>query len=421
MRELVRGEERYKITQHDGELLVVSSVGGQTKERVRRFVDADKAAIAMKRSVAAKLADGFVEVSSAPIDALPPHERAVVDDPSDDEAWLVLADWLASEDDPRAELISLSVAGQKKKRQREILQDNLATLVENAKGRVYPQKALDEKNLELDFFRGFIAEARVHAKTSVNVGALIESILRLPSARFMQRLHVECPNDHQRKMIFDRAYTLASTFASHPPFALRSFVYNISVGMPLNDMASLIHHCPNLTRLFMKGVLPDFDGLKHGSLAHLIFAGSLGGKGERDLAEAELPALRTLALDPPKSAELDPVVIERFLRKHSLTRLSFSGTKSLAGIASVVLSAPLARIEHLTFAYGGLTDDDVPLFAEHASLLSRLSSLDLSSNRFSPSGITALEGLTPNLILRGHWPSESVDDADAYFYEEAVE
>ncbi len=330
MREFARGDDRYRVTQRDAELVVVTVVDGHSKERVRRFVDAAKADIAMKRGIEAKLAEGFLEISRTPLEALPPHERAVVDDPRDDEAWLVLGDWLAAEGDPRAELIALSVAGRDLKRQRAILNENIAALVKNRPNSVYPKKALENNSLKIDFQRGFIREARIYAKTSTSVGALVRAVLALPSARFMYSLRVTCAGANHRRMIYDRAYTLASVFAEHPPLAMRALVYDISTGMPLQDMASFIHHCPNLEYVYLAGVLPDFDGLRHDALTQLTLkVGSLGSKGESDLANAKLPRLTAFTLKHPRRAEVDTSAVARFLSRHAPRVLRFSGLQNL--------------------------------------------------------------------------------------------
>ncbi len=423
MREFARGDDRYRVTQRDAELVVVTVVDGHSKERVRRFVDAAKADIAMKRGIEAKLAEGFVEISRTPLEALPPHERAVVDDPRDDEAWLVLGDWLAAEGDPRAELIALSVAGRDLKRQRAILNENIAALVKNRPNSVYPKKALENNSLKIDFQRGFIREARIYAKTSTSVGALVRAVLALPSARFMYSLRVTCAGANHRRMIYDRAYTLASVFAEHPPLAMRALVYDISTGMPLQDMASFIHHCPNLEYVYLAGVLPDFDGLRHDALTQLTLkVGSLGSKGESDLANAKLPRLTAFTLKHPRRAEVDTSAVARFLSRHAPRVLRFSGTQVLSELVSVALhSTHLERVTDLAFTNGALKDADVALFEANASRLSRLKSLDLSGTTLSRDALDRLRAIAPSLVAKQTWSEEEPQADDYFLFEPAVE
>jgi uncharacterized protein (TIGR02996 family) len=107
-------------------------------------------------------------------------ERAVVEDPYDEDAWAVLEDWILQQEDPRAELVRLAKANERGDEAQ-------------ARGAALPQllgpkhAALAHAFYPATWRAGYIVECR-YTEPARNADAVSESFYRSPAMRLVRKL-----------------------------------------------------------------------------------------------------------------------------------------------------------------------------------------------------------------------------------------
>ncbi|NUP06131.1 MAG: TIGR02996 domain-containing protein [Polyangiaceae bacterium] len=163
----------------------------------RRFSDAYAAKRAHRVLVALKRSQGY-ELDTARASPEPPRwkrggvarrdpelEKAILLDPSDDGGFLVYADWLQSEGDPRGELAmvqharSQNPASKQLKRAEETL---LAEYADELLGPLAPYAS------DVTWRYGFVRSARVHRASAVPLDEVVRAALAHPAGRFIEDL-----------------------------------------------------------------------------------------------------------------------------------------------------------------------------------------------------------------------------------------
>jgi uncharacterized protein (TIGR02996 family) len=125
-------------------------------------------------------------------------EAVIAEDPDDAARYLVYADWLQQRDEPRGFLISLHHASHQHPRDKAraavaaaLLHVHRHALLGPLEPYVRPRDGRVE--IELDWFMGFIRGARLRARTSVRLAAVLACLLESPSSVFLQELVIEPP------------------------------------------------------------------------------------------------------------------------------------------------------------------------------------------------------------------------------------
>jgi uncharacterized protein (TIGR02996 family) len=186
---------------------------GRTTERA--LLTVDEAKREYDRLVAAKLKDGFklVEDVAPPSEIAMPRnldlETAIAASVDDPDAYLVYADWLIAQGDPRGELITTQHAMRAqqdpaqfmtfKKREEALRTQHLASWLG-------PVAGFAVHRLKLDWRTGFIHTARIEGPsnaTEVTLTELVKEVLASPIAPFIRILALRGTTDEVDQAIPD--------------------------------------------------------------------------------------------------------------------------------------------------------------------------------------------------------------------------
>jgi uncharacterized protein (TIGR02996 family) len=321
-------------------------------------------------------------------------EAAVLDDPDNDEAWLVLADWLQQQGDPRGELIALDVKGDEAASGRH-LELHEAALI----GSLEPH---------LDMFqwkRGYIHRARLACSTDLEIdnARVLDRLLRHASGRLLQEL-VLAPDILLGEQ--DQLIGVFELLARHVP-PLRS----LTVGdYPLGDYRdvddyiigdlSTLWTLPRLQTLVVHGAAITTGPIAHPTLANLeLVTTELSSETLHAVAAIGAPKLHRLKLwcmYPFTTPDLHPFLARDDL---GLDHLGLYNTGDTDALCERLVASPLLpKLKTLDLSPGTLTDAGAQMLAKHADAFARLEVLDVSYNRLDVDGVRAISRLCPRVI-----------------------
>lgn len=354
---------------------------GEHVRRVRDELDAEGTLETDELTEGTRLESRFLEAKkkrdrdTRPLDDLSDTEpiaenealfAALERDPNNREAFLVYADYLQSEEDPRGELIALQAAGRKLDANR-LLQKHERYFVGNLW--LYP--------VLLDWKMGFIEWARIavkreHEDQGVRQGAMLKTLLQLPSARLLRELVLGAPSIHED--VLDEM--LEALWSEAPRPLLRSLEYitfedeEMLSWTETGDLSPLSAHYPNLERL-------------------VLHAGSI------TLGPLDLPELRELALKSCHLTrkEVDAVMQATFPRLERLCLWFGSAEQgahgSVEGMGRLFSGELAPELTDLTLANNDFTDEIVAELVA-SPILPQLERLDLSMGTLSDEGAAVL-------------------------------
>lgn len=358
----------------------------------------------------------------------PELEARLTADPSDEEAYLVYADFLQSNGDPRGELITLQHAGK--------VDEARAHLDAHAEALLGPLAAFTEtqEGLEAEAFvwrNGFIESARFgydgyaveDASRSADQG--VAALLTHPSGALLRELTITI------NMLDDGGYfgPVMAVLAEHGAPALRSlrvgefvhagpggaddgYEYEMS-WTSLGDASAVWKKLPRLERLVLQTGLGNssaeqtedvIGALDLPLLRHLeVISGGVSQANLRALAGASLPLLERMDLwlgsgDYGFSGsveDLEPIFEGGGLR--SLTHLGLMNAELTDEIVlRLVRSKILPRLRTLDLRYGTLSDDGARVIAENKGAFAHLERLSVDENALSDDGVALVRGVCPH-------------------------
>jgi uncharacterized protein (TIGR02996 family) len=317
---------------------------------------------------------------------------AIVAAPDDVDHYLVYADWLQSQGDPRGELIALQHASDTGddpevrrradavfRRHRDVfLGTELAAAVDHARDRHGSYR----QGLELGWRRGFIARAwlgRMPNAEMREARTVLDALLAHPSARVLRELVLDVPI-WGRWVNFDQLYNALVDTPVAPPLRrlqIGDFVERHARHAPYPDRDISAVELADLSQLWPR--YPRLEAIELQG-CHLI------------LGTIDSPALRSFELC---SSTADDTHLAA-LRAPNLERLvlwlgdgEYGGTVTRDGIADLIARAPTSLRE--------LGIMNTPLADEAAELLSRsplarqLRVLDLSLGTLTNEGARFIE------------------------------
>ena len=228
------------------------------------------------------LADGWHEVdSSAPPPPNSPVETRIIADPNDLVAWGVHADWLASQGDPRAQLIAihrrmLDTEG----REWHELQERAARLIRDQRFLGDVPKRWGPA-VHIGWRLGYVAHAHFQeGKRDLDAPAFLRTLYGLESARFLQGLALVANNVPQ---------VLAELAAQSRP-SLRALRL---VGPRLGLLTTALRATPSLRWLGLQGTFETLGLVWPRGLEQLAIRTSSPGMLE---VVVRAPSLRSLTL-----------------------------------------------------------------------------------------------------------------------------
>ena len=346
----------------------------------------------------------------------PALEAAIANDPFDREAYLVYADWLEGQGDPRAQLIALQCSPHPEqhagKAVRKLLADHQKYFLE----------PLARFGKAVVWKYGFIHSVSFNDGIGRHVTDLA-NVIAHPSARFLVELGVSSRHlaeaiavlaaappslrtlslSHEGPMLMSLA-PLAPVLAQLVSLSLYgSFALDVLARVPLTRLRTLairhdrVEHLQNtlgpalgeLTTLSLRGGL-SLDAIE---LPALEVAELALDESSPAIAGARWPKLRRLVLGPP----VDPHLLAPLFRRtdlRALTELAIRGATHGEALCTMLRDAPFARqLRRLELSRGTLDDAAARALAARPEAFDQLEELDVSDNPLSDDGYAALDGM----------------------------
>lgn len=350
----------------------------------------------------------------------PELEAAIAKNPHDLESYLVYADWLIEQGDPRGELVTAQAMTE---RPGATADERRAALAVFARHRDYFLGALADtvRADAFDWKRGFIHHARIASTytvvtegtpSRVSLADVIGLVLAHPSARFLVKLTLGDPSPPPRppRYYWERAaaYRSVDDFAGVPqrvaasaPATLRELECVSTTGaIRLGPM------CPGLANLVELTARDAFgaDQLVLPALRHATFApAGMATTMLRELGAIVAPELQSLTLDFGANPSCALTDLDVLLKRSDLPRLTHLAlvrcpfaNLALARLAQAPL---LARLEELQLVDSGLTDQGVRAVAREHRAFRHLELFDVTGNKLSGNGQRMLRAIAPQVIV----------------------
>jgi uncharacterized protein (TIGR02996 family) len=394
----------------DGSSLTTTSGTRDAPARstTRRYASAAAAEARLDALVREKLRAGYqrVELADAPLDGEAAALAArLVEDPADDAAYAVYADWLQRQGDPRGELIALQLAreaeiarggGPRSKlataiarlveRQASVLLGGLAALVPDVR-----ELAAEP----LIWRRGFIHRV-VLASPAGELGAIVGQILAHPSGRFVRELALRCDD-------LDEAHRVVDVLCERAPPALAELALVVR-GQPL-DLGALWPAVAGLRRISVTARGFDLGAVRVPRVERARFVTArLSSVDLRAIAAAPWPALQRLELrfagrSEPNGATLAD--LQRLLERDdlpALTHLKLRGCEHAGEALTTVAQAPLGRqLVVIDLSHGLVEAIELRALAHHKASFPALRELWLPSS-VVPDARRLVDGIATHLL-----------------------
>jgi uncharacterized protein (TIGR02996 family) len=325
-----------------------------------------------------------------------PELEATILASNDPQAYLVYADWLQSQGDPRGELAVLQHRGSDDEAKALIEKHGAAFLGEFAAGTPF-------ETFDLTWRCGFIEKATIAWELFSPIDdddpaeAQLQRFLELESARFVEDLYLgPCPGEDE----LDNGVLAAAIEAVVPPNLRRLYLGDTSdwdisgtqTRIPANDAIR------GLRELTLRGGSVDLgDGIDLPELrSFTVESGSLGERSLRAIATANWPKLEALEIwfgDPNYGqkggvAEIAPILEARGLS--ALRRVALRNCPFADELVTALIASPLLRqAQTLDLSMGNLSDAGMRLMLDHEDAFAHLESLNVDDNA----------------LTQAHWPA----------------
>ena len=352
-------------------------------------------------------------------------EQAIYDEPTNQDAWQVYADWLESQGDPRGELIQLEVAqasagggdeqAQLRSKADALIKENLKTWLDDDLITGLENSDPRDPVLAFEWRYGFIWSARVRNNyewSGADVEQFIKALLKSSASRFLHEVRVGLTDPDgepswEREML---ALSEAGTRPSVRRVYIGDFAFPDETEISWTDIGSvhpLYTAFPNLDWLKVQGGGIELGQLQHEALETLIIhTGGLPDAAARSLGEANLPRLHTLEVwfgeegygGSTEIEAVDPLLSGKVLP--SLQHLGLQNSTFADELPHrLANSAVLPRLKTLNLSMGILTDTGGQVLLDHADRFSHLSQLNVHDNVLSDGMVDTLrERFGPILV-----------------------
>jgi uncharacterized protein (TIGR02996 family) len=344
-------------------------------------------------------------------------ERAIVENPADREAWLVLADAFQSKGDPRGELIALEIAGEAEAGKRKAAKAYFTKHREALVGKLAALELLDDE-AAFTWRRGFIAGAMIGWRTGMADGAVraaVEDVLRHAAGRFLEDLAIGFDDNPAENVLQGAVDAIAElSIPTLRRLHLGYFEYPDSAqimsrpAVVVADLTELWRALPRLQKIVMYNKF-TLGEIVHDKLEHVeVRSKGLPGTVARSVSAAELPALRHLEIwygAETLGGDTSFLDIAPLLTRHDLPALRYLGLKSCEftdeicdGIAKTRL---LRQLEVLDLSMGTMSDAGVDAILQSAAAFRHLKRIDVSNNWITGAALTRLRALGPEIVDGG--------------------
>lgn len=404
---------------------------GQTQTKV--FDSEAQTTKEYDKMVASKTKKGYALVESVERGpepgSNPDLEQAILDDPAFSEGgspdrWLVYADWLQSQDDPRGALIAAH-ANQG---------DAEGILEANKKALLGPFAGELEPYVEIGWHLGYWRSVRVFCDydsaenmpdSAKTIASVVGHALRHPSAKFLHELRiglVESFTDGEG----DWGEAIQTVVKNGVRPSLRKVVIgDFEMGddtevswTAIGSLKGLWTVLPRLEHLEVQGGGIELGKIDAPNLKHLeLRTGGLPTEPAKQLAKANLPALERLDVwfgSSDYGAECTSAEANGILKSKGLPALKRLGLMNAEFAnelpALVAASKLLPQLKELDLSLGTMTDEGAQVILDQAAKFAHLDVLNLDDNFISDDLAAQLKAALPNVSVSDQ------DDAGDYIY-----
>jgi uncharacterized protein (TIGR02996 family) len=331
--------------------------------------------------------------------------EAVIDaDPASLDNYLVLADHLLEEGDPRAPALAALARLELVRARRGLAFDGEMSAREQAVILEAGLAAGLPPELALTWCAGYVktAELTMDYETRESYRPLLDGFLAHPSARFLQEvalgiISLDDPGDYQEAI---------DALVARGPASLRVFriadadYSDYGEWASFDDLTAFLARFPRLERLFLRCTIRNLGAdLALPRLRSLILRSwLLDARHIRAVAEADWPVLEELELfmgqvyrgSDERLALLQPII--QGTRLPALRRLGLTNSPFGDEICALLVASPLLpRLERLDLSRSALTDRGARTLGAHGDRLAHLLDLDLSHCFLTDAGKRAVD------------------------------
>ena len=345
----------------------------------------------------------------------PELEAAILKDPDNVDAYLVYADWLQGQGDPRGELIALQhAASQASGAEATELKKKVTALIKKHQSLLFGElkDAVKEEELKAEWHLGFIRSARVGQKdydSERDIGELTQELLALPSARFLRGLTIGMASFDGENEYGDVISAIAKAGGSKTlqDLFIGDFEYPDDTEISwthLTDVSSALKVLPNLRTLRLRGgelALGDIDLPELREFT--VETGGLPLNAIKSIASAKWPKLEKLEIwfgSDNYGAEGGVEDIQPILDGQGLPNLKHLGLRNSEFTDALAQALPsavvLPRLEKLDISMGTLTNEGAKALADNAAVFAHLKQLDVSQNILEDEGQSLISKAIPH-------------------------
>jgi uncharacterized protein (TIGR02996 family) len=339
-------------------------------------------------------------------------EKQIAANPDDPEPYLIYADWLQAQGDPRGELIALQ-HGKKTKQANALLAKQLGSFAETK-----------PKMFELEWFCGHIRKAKIGWEDfdqgdgidAESCGTRLIEFLRLPVAQFLQELVLgSVPGDEEMN-----TSSLSEAIEKVPPPCLHTLQLNYGGSWDISSTAAVLPESKSLKqlrKLELDGGNITLGKIDLPELRHFkVVSGGLTAVELKQLASANWPKLEHLEIycgDPNYGASGGVKELAPIFAATGLGKLKYLGIKNCPFgdevVAKLIKSKILPQLRTLDLSLGALSDSGVDAMVAARASFEHLALLDLDDNGLTDASKPKIKGLAKKV----NWGTQdSPDRAD---------
>ena len=366
----------------------------------------------------------------------PDLEAAIAANPLDRDPYVVFADWLQQQGDPRGELMSLQLSGKEEAAEALLAEHEAYFLGPLAEHKlVYdeggsnsvsslrtPEQEEAWQQIHTQAFRwrnGFIHFLRLShdedqepKKLESTLTEILGQVLDHPSGRYI----VEVAFHGNGNLNDDNLQPLIDKLAEKAPPTIRKLTLGDNIDQiswhHVGSLAGLWPSVPHLKTLEIEtGELEvgEPGQLNAPALERAVFVtGGMSPSCARGIATAQIPNIQHLEIyygDPNYGGNATVDDVTPLLDRSDLTKLRYLGLKNSMfanEIARLVGNAKVIKgLETLDLSLGAMTDEGAKFLAESAAGLAHLKTLNLTRNFLTSAGIELVKNLCPTVLTDG--------------------
>jgi uncharacterized protein (TIGR02996 family) len=338
----------------------------------------------------------------------PEFEQALYERPDDDGAWAVYGDWLATQGDPRGELIQLELAiaagavtPQLRSRYAKLMVEEHPRWVGEPLTLLLAEPDAS-RHLGVEWRRGHLLDARIHSSGTRTAAQQLAALLASPTAMMLEEIVLDIDAARDDREALAPEVWQQSELPTLRRLSLGAWTFRRGEGPPLIDLAfDWQRTWPRLEILQLHALHWRLSPPRHARLRRLTFSARHGVELEplRMLADAELPSLERLGLffgrlEPGHEREFASLFddVLAMVERSPITRLALVALDQPETLLAKLAGRRqlLDRVERLFLGWGLLGDELAAPLAEILAGCPRLRDVDVGGNYFSETGAATL-------------------------------